>query len=197
MSAESNALRPRAPETQGEFPIQYYRVDRNKWTFQTDRTRKWAESWLQGRVLNAFAGETALNHSGEIVRNDANPERPADHHRDVNELGNVLEENTFDSIIHDPPWSERQSMQSYEGYQAGEVGETMELYHRLLRPGGLVISLGFTTTVMPARFGYERQEMAIFETMGRGDDYLGCVVKKANRRLDAFGNDSETRGEDA
>lgn len=171
------------------FPIRYFKVKSTKWTFQADKTRKWVQSWCRGRVLNAFAGETKVRHAGEVVRNDANPDRPADYHRDVNNLGEVLEPSSFDTIIHDPPWSNRQAMVSYEGFQAGEVGETMRLYNRLLRPGGRVIGLGFTTTLMPKKYGYDRLELAIFCPIGRGDDYLGAVDEKTNRVLTEWSND--------
>ena len=173
----------KSPKSEADFPIQYYKVKSTKFTFEATQTKKWTESWLAGRVLNSFAGETSLRHSDEIVRNDANPDRPADYHMDANDLGDVFDNNTFDAIIHDPPWSARQAEESYEGFQAGEVGATMQMYDQLLKPGGVVIGLGFTTTLMPKRLGYERQEMAIFETIGRGDDYLGAVDKKMNTTL--------------
>jgi len=170
-------------EGKPDFDILYYKVKSTKWTFEADETRKWVESHLGGRVLNAFAGMTKLSHSSEIVRNDASPDRPADYHMDVNELGDVLQANSFDCIVHDPPWSARQSEESYDGFQAGEVGETMELYDRLLKPNGKVIGVGFTASLMPERLGYSREEMVIFETIGRGDDYIGAVDKKKNTTL--------------
>ena len=183
---KQNTNLDRRPEPDGSFPINYYRVPRDKYTFDSAKTRKWVETRLSGRVLNAFAGECFLNHDREIVRNDANPKRPADYHVDAAELDEHLEHNSFDTIVHDPPWSKRQAEKSYEGFQSGEVGKTMKAYNSLLKTGGCVISLGYTVTVMPAKYSYERQEMAIFECIGRGDDYFGCIVKKMNNRLDAF-----------
>jgi len=192
-----NATPKSAIDRDGEtdFPIRYYKVKSHKFTFEAKQTRKWVESKLTGRVLNAFAGETELKHSGEIVRNDANPDRPADYHMDANELGSVLERNSFDAIIHDPPWSARQAEESYEGFQAGEVGQTMKLYDRLLKPGGIVIGLGFTATLMPKRLGYSRDEMAIFEVIGRGDDYLGAVDRKQNTTFDEYADPAPARSE--
>jgi hypothetical protein len=180
---QSGFTAPIDREGEPNFPIKYYKVKSTKWTFEAKQTRKWIESKLSGKVLNAFAGMTELSHDGEIVRNDANPERPADYHMDANELGSVLEEGTFEAIIHDPPWSARQSEESYEGFQAGEVGDTMKMYDRLLKPGGKVIGVGFTASLMPKRLGYTRDEMAIFETIGRGDDYLGAVDRKKQHYL--------------
>lgn len=161
----------------------YYRVTRCKWTFEDPTTKKWVESWLNGRVLNAFAGQTFLRHNNEIIRNDANPDNPAGYHKDVVNLRSELERDSFDTIVHDPPWSNRQAEKSYDGYQSGEVGATMKLYDELLKPGGHLISLGYTVTTMPAGFGYDRQELAIFETIGRGDDYFGAVVRKMNTQV--------------
>ena len=91
------------------FPIKYYAVQPNKWTFQSDKIREWVESHLQGSVLNACAGKTYLQHSGEIVRNDLNEDRDADYHYDVIEIADHFPSNSFDTVVFDPPFSSEQS----------------------------------------------------------------------------------------
>lgn len=174
------------PNDEADFPMRYYKVHSHRFTFESDTTRRWVESWLQGRVLNSFAGETRLNHSGEVVRNDANPDRDAELHVDAAELDQHLETSSFDTIIHDPPWSSRQGLKSYEGFQLGEVGQTMKSHNKLLKAGGRIISLGFTMTTMPSKYAYQRLEVANFETVGRGDDYFGVVEQNMNQQLDSF-----------
>jgi len=56
----------------------------------------------------------------------------------------------------------------------------------LLRPGGRVIQFGFTTTCMPIEIEreggtvrYRREAVAIFNTLGRMNDYLGTMDVKA------------------
>jgi len=50
----------------------------SRWTFGYTPAREIVQEYLSGRVLNACAGRTKLNHEGEIVRNDLNPEIDAD-----------------------------------------------------------------------------------------------------------------------
>lgn len=55
-----------------------------RWTFQTKKVRDALLPYLDGRVLNAFAGKTHLaeyKRGITEIRNDINPERDADYHR--------------------------------------------------------------------------------------------------------------------
>ena len=164
------------------FPIKYYSVQPNKWTFKSDKIREWVESHLHGKVLNACAGKTKLSHDS-IVRNDYNPERDADYHYDVVEIADHFEPNSFDCVVFDPPFSSEQADSSYDGVQVAEIGQAMRQFDQLLRKGGTVIQMGFTTTCMPGEMDYVRQEVAIFNTLGRMNDWLGTVDKRMSDDL--------------
>jgi len=168
------------------FPIRYYSVQPNRWTFQSDKIRQWVESHLHGRVLNACAGKTKLNHDEEIHRNDYNPDRDANTHHDVIEIADHFPVNSFDCIVFDPPFSEQQADSSYDGVQVAEIGQAMRQFDQLLDSGGTVIQMGFTTTCMPGGLDYTRQEVAIFNTLGRMNDWLGTVDKRMSSDLRSY-----------
>jgi len=168
------------------FPIRYYTVQPNRWTFQSNKIRQWVERHLHGRVLNACAGKTHLSHGGEIVRNDYNPEREADYHYDVVEIAEHFDPNTFDCVVFDPPFSAEQADSSYDGVQVAEIGQAMRQFDQLLREGGTVVQMGFTTTCMPGEMDYKRQEVAIFNTLGRMNDWLGTVDKRMSGDLRTY-----------
>jgi hypothetical protein len=168
------------------FPVLYYTVQPNRWTFQSDKIRNWVEGNLHGEVLNACAGKTQLSHDGEIVRNDYNPERKADHHYDVAEIAEHLEPNTFDCVVFDPPFSAEQADSSYDGVQVAEIGQAMRQFDQLLREGGTVVQMGFTTTCMPGEMDYKRQEVAIFNTLGRMNDWLGTIDMRMSNDLRTY-----------
>jgi len=168
------------------FPIKYYSVQPNKWTFKSDKIRRWVESHLEGRVLNACAGKTELSHSAEIHRNDYNPEREADTHHDVVEIAEYFEPNTFDTVVFDPPFSAAQADSSYDGVQVAEIGQAMREFDQLLRGNGKVIMFGFTTTCMPGEMDYKREEVAIFNTLGRMNDWLGTVDRRMSNDLRSY-----------
>lgn len=55
----------------------------SRWTFQYAPARRIVEEYIHGRTMNTCAGKTKLQHHGEIVGTDLNPERDADTHLDV------------------------------------------------------------------------------------------------------------------
>lgn len=88
-------------------------------TFEEPNLRRFVLTYMKGRVLNACAGPTSLADyytDGQIIRNDINPTIEADLHVDVAKLASNFEENSFDTIIYDPPWSNYQSNMRYDGY---------------------------------------------------------------------------------
>jgi len=163
--------------------LSYWTVQPDRWTFGAQKLRDWVESQLEGRVLNACAGQTHLNHDGTIVRNDITPEIDADYHVDVRDLTDVLEAESFDVIVLDPPFSERQSTTTYgrEDTTLPSVSELARVVDALLKPGGRVIRLGYTTTLMPPRAEYALEEVAVWNTLGRQHDWLSVVARKPAR----------------
>jgi len=166
-----------------DLELSYHSVRPNKWTFQSKKIRRWVESRLEGRVLNACAGKTKLTSDHEIVRNDLDENRDADLHVDVCELADHLESDSFNTIVYDPPFSQNQATQTYdiedgEAVVAGSDAIAKRQFDKLLAPGGLVVQFGYTTTCMPTSLGYERLEVGVWNTLGRSNDYLSVVDKK-------------------
>lgn len=161
-----------------DLELEYETVSPNRWTFQSDKIRRWVEQRLQGRVLNACAGTTKLAHDHEIVRNDIDEDRDADSHVDVCEIGAHFDAESFDTIVYDPPFSQNQATRSYDGQEVGDDALAKRQFDTLLAPGGRVIQFGFTTTCMPMSLGYERQAVAVWNTLGRMNDYLSVVDTK-------------------
>ncbi|WP_123622968.1 hypothetical protein [Halorubrum sp. CSM-61] len=160
--------------------LSYWTIQPDRWTFNAQKLRDWVESQLDGRVLNACAGRTQLTHNGRIVRNDINPEIDADYHVDVRDLPDILEAESFDMIVLDPPFSEQQNTTTYdrEDDTLPTITELASVVDALLKPGGRVIRLGYTTTLMPPGEEYLLEEVTIWNTLGRQHDWLGTVAQK-------------------
>jgi len=170
------------------FPIWYYTVQPNRWSFQSAKIKEWVERWLEGDVLNACAGKTELDHDGEIVRNDIDEDRDADYHYDVCDLAEHFAPNSFDTIVFDPPFSEHQAENTYDNTCPVSEGDAIVQFDQLLKPGGRVVKLGFSTTCMPGKKDYVRNGVAIFNTLGRMNDWLGVVDQRVSRDLREFGD---------
>jgi len=117
-----------------------------RWTFQTRIVREIVLDELDGRVLNACAGKTKLEKEGvEIVRNDINPEIDADYHVDIEEIDTVFDEDSFDVVVLDPPFDQTQSDEHYDGLHARNLGKARQKLVELIRPGGKIVELGWST----------------------------------------------------
>ena len=169
--------------------MRYYSIMPKRWTFQVPDVRNWVEEHMEGRVLNACAGREELEHDGEVIRNDVDPDKDADYHADVVELSDVFDAQSFDCIVFDPPFSDNQAEETYgvdvQTNPGNNKAATRE-FHKLLRPGGVVIQLGFTTTCMPGKLGYDRDAVAVFNTLGRQHDWLGVVDRRLNCDLGSY-----------
>jgi hypothetical protein len=196
----------------------------SRWTFQDENIRGWVEGHLSGRVLNACAGKTRLNHSGEVVTNDLDDDIETDCAVDAAELSAEYPAESFETIVFDPPWSLYQSNLRYDGRhvrkttdsgelridldrlpvdiqgsrhkeQLGHARLVKESFNYLLQPGGRVIELTFHGTCMPARLGYDRLERVIFDPVGEGKAVIGSVDRKVQHSLLA-GTENSTEGSD-
>jgi hypothetical protein len=179
----------------------------SRWTFDCGPIREWVEHHLDGRVLNACAGENELTHDQEVMRNDAHPKRLADFHVDVAELAALFPRGSFDTIVYDPPWSIYQSNLRYDGHHVQKTDTDIETridieelpmnlpgsdeksqigHSRLAKDGfdyllgdsGRVIELTFHGSCMPARLGYKRQERVLFDPYGEAKAVIGSVDQK-------------------
>lgn len=154
-------------------------------TFQSEKLRYWTESHLQNadQILNPCAGVARLDVPGEVLRLDINEDADADLHIDFRDIEEYVEQNTFDAIVYDPPYTWGQAVNKY-GIELDQNefyfydNETMEIFDRVLKPGGIVIQFGYTTSVMPLSLGYQTESVALFNKLGAQNDYLATVVRK-------------------
>lgn len=159
--------------------LTYWTIQPDRWTFGAHKIREWVETRLTGCVLNACAGRTHLTHDGPIVRNDIDPDIDADLHHDIRELSDVLDHESFDTLILDPPFSSRQATTTYgqpmdAHLSADELGPVVD---KLLRPGGRLIRFGYTTAPLPTNPVYTLEHVALWNTLGRQHDWLATDRK--------------------
>jgi hypothetical protein len=186
VGALGSASDARENDRRDDVELSYWTVQPNRWTFQSDKIRRWVERRLRGRTLNACAGKTKLTHDHKLVRNDIDEDRDADLHVDVCEVADYFEPGSFGTIVYDPPFSQNQSNESYDGQMVGSDALAKRQFDQLLRPGGRVIQFGFSTTCMPVELErdggrtvrYDRREVGVWNTLGRSNDYLSVVDEK-------------------
>lgn len=154
----------------------------SRWTFQYTPARRFVEKRLRGRVLNACAGKTELNHDGETVRNDLNPEIEADYHLDVVDLADHFEPQSFD-VVFDPPFDQKQAETKYDGLHATDVYGALENFEELVAPGGAVICFGWNSWGMRSFGAFERVETVLFQRGPIHRDVIGTVDRRTSASL--------------
>lgn len=154
----------------------------HRWTFEDDVIRAWVEARLEGRTLNLFAGETMLDHpeGAEIVRNDENPDRPAEYHFDAAEVADHFPADSFDTVLLDPPWGEgvvHRRTTLYGGHVVDEWTRVRDGVATVLRPSGRSIRLGYDTSGLGAKRGARVEATLAINFRGRQRD-VGAVVER-------------------
>jgi hypothetical protein len=158
-----------------------------KWTFQTKKVRDEVLRHTDGDVLNVFAGQTHLSeyiHGAEIVRNDLNPEVDADLHEPAAALGEHFDDDSFDTVILDPPFDESQSDEHYEGRMPGAgMQKVREMARDVTRPGGCVIEFGWHLWSLADFYdGWERDDAILFR---QGTPNRTPVLMTVDRRVNS------------
>jgi hypothetical protein len=135
--------------------------------------RDWVVAESRGKVLNLFAGPTDLG-LGE-VRNDLDLGVTADYHLDA--LDCVMQWDTprFETIILDPPYSYRKSMEFYGGRKASRFRQIKDWIPKILLPEGRVITFGYHSVVMGKSRGFDVESIAVFSHGGAIHDTIATV----------------------
>ena len=150
-------------------------------TFKMKKLRMWILKFLMGRVLNAFGGNTRLDeYNGEIVHNDINPKVDADTYYDALFIDKYFEPKSFDTIILDPPYSIFQAVHYYDDFRCQDITRVRNAVDKLLKNGGFVISLGWNSTGMGKKRGYEKLAILLVSCGGSHNDFIVTVERKMN-----------------
>ena len=164
--------------------FEYIEAPPTKWTFDPSSVCRFVEKELEGRVLNLFAGQTKLRHSGEIVRNDMDEDKDADIHIDATNCREHFSDGSFDTLILDPPYNVRKAREKYEGEYMGSFKRVKDQSQHLIKPaGGKVITFGYDSTGMSKSRGFEKQKVALINHKGDHNDTICVIERRVNGSL--------------
>lgn len=131
----------------------------------------------------------ARNKRWATYTNDINPATAAEHHMDAEVFCLMLVEQgvSVDLGLFDPPYSPRQISECYRDANLSATTEDTQnarLYKRvrdaldqIVRPGGIVLSFGWSTNGMGVGRGYELVEIQIVAHGGAHNDTL-CIAER-------------------
>lgn len=155
--------------------LTYLKTPLNKYTFSVKPIREWVESKARGKVLNLFAGKTLL--SLDEVRVDADESMRADFNLDALDFVKSCKDK-FDTIILDPPYSYRKSMEMYNGNKASKFNQVKDIIPKLLEKDGRVITFGYQSVSMGKSRGFVQEEVLLMSHGGAIHDTIAVVEKK-------------------
>jgi hypothetical protein len=155
--------------------FEHFRCPLHRYTFSVKPIRKWVESVCEGRVLNLFAGQTLLNV--DETRNDLDIEMPAKYHLDALAFLRAWQGDKFNTILLDPPYAYRKSMEMYKGMVCSPFRQLKDEIPNCLLPGGLVITFGYHSVVMGAGRHFKLERLALFSHGGAIHDTIASVER--------------------
>jgi len=160
-------------------PVDYFKTPIDKYTFRSKDIRLWVEELCKEKLtLNLYAGCTKLNINE--TRNDSNKEMPADYHYDAADFCRYFSRfgGIFDAIILDPPYSERKSMELYDGHKRSRFNIVLDLLPTMLAENGIVITFGYNSNVMGKTRNFKLERLGMFCHGGAIHDTIASVERK-------------------
>ena len=157
--------------------IEYMQTPLHRYTFSNKRIRVWVEENCSGKVLNLFAGETKLNVNE--IRNDLRPEAPADFHIDALAFVTEWKEPKFDTVILDPPYSFRKSMEMYEGKITSPFNALKDKLLLIINPEAAIITFGYHSVSMGKKRGFVQEKILLMSHGGAIHDTI-AVKERIN-----------------
>ena len=155
--------------------LEYLKTPLHKYTFSIRPIREWVEENSGGRVLNLFAGKTKLNL--DELRIDMDETMNADIYMEAYEYIKSCKEK-FDTIILDPPYAYRKSMEMYNGHKASKLNMIKDLLSALLSENGRVITFGYHSVSMGKRRGFKQTKILLMSHGGAIHDTIATIEIK-------------------
>jgi len=156
----------------------YIKCPLNKYTFKVRNIREWVESNCEGKTLNLFAGITKLNI--DEIRNDLDKEAIADYRLDALEFLRTWTGEKFDTVLLDPPYAFRKSMEMYKGIKCSPFKQLKDEIQNVLNPLGKVITFGYHSNTMGRNRGFKVEKIALFSHGGAIHDTIASVERWKN-----------------
>jgi len=156
--------------------LEYMRAPLHKYTFSIAPIRKWVESNCAGNVLNLFAGQTHL--CVNEVRNDIRESADATYHMDALEFVRSWNSDKFDTIVLDPPYSYRKSMEMYEGKIMSPFQALKNTIPNILHDNGVVITFGYHSVSMGASRKFVQQKILLIYHGGAIHDTIAVKERR-------------------
>lgn len=158
----------------------YIKCPLHRYTFSIRPIREWTERNCEGRTLNLFAGRTKLNINE--VRNDLDDEAEAEYKMDALQFLRTWKGKKFNTILLDPPYAYRKSMEMYKGIRCSPFRQLKDEIKNVILPGGKVITFGYHSNTMGSSRGFVVEKICLLSHGGAIHDTIISVERLINKR---------------
>ena len=155
--------------------MEYMKVPLHRYTFKPIKLKQWVESNCDGKVLNLFAGKIKLNI--DEVRNDVDKTMSADYYLDALDFVNQWDGIEFDTIILDPPYGYRKSMEMYNGNVNSRFKVIKDVISNKF-PNAKVITFGYHSVSMGEVRGYDVKKILLMYHGGAIHDTIATIEEQ-------------------
>jgi len=156
----------------------------NKLTFTIKPIRHLLDKYVTGIVIDPFANASKYG----TITNDLNPGYGTDYNMDAVEFLEMLDSNSADVALYDPPFSMRQASECYKNYGESRLtGSVTNMQYwanvkneiaRVVKPGGLAICCGWRSGGIGKNRGFEIIEILLVPHGGNKNDTIVTVERK-------------------
>lgn len=159
----------------GVTQITYRKTPLKRYTFENKWVREWVEEHVEGKVLNLFAGKTRL--LCDEVRNDLDETMPAEYHLDALEFCETWRGPKFGTVLLDPPYSYRKSMEMYKGKVTSPFNAMKDALIPILKKDGIVITFGFHSVSMGIVRSFKQEHILLMSHGGAMHDTIAVIER--------------------
>jgi hypothetical protein len=155
----------------------------NSNTFQIPAIRDIINKYKFGTIIDPFANTNKI----ATITNDLNPEYDTDYHMDATEFLQMLEPESIDTVLYDPPYSPRQVSECYKRFgktvnmattQASYWSSQKNAIERITHLGSYVITCGWNSGGIGVKHGFEIVEILMVAHGGWHNDTIVTVERK-------------------
>ena len=134
-------------------------------------------------IVDPFANKNKI----ATITNDIDPQYGTDYNMDATEFLKILDYNSADMVLWDPPFSPRQVSEAYKKFdmsvnmettQASYWSKQKEQIGRIVKKGGYVITCGWNSGGAGKKYGFEFVEILMVPHGGWHNDTIITVEKK-------------------
>lgn len=160
----------------------------SKNTFSIPPIRDLIAKYAKGRIADPFANSCRIG----TITNDIDPSYDTDYHMDALDFLKMLDDESVDTVLYDPPYSPRQVSECYKALgQTVNMATTQASYWalqkkeiaRICKPEGIVITCSWNSGGIGMKFGFEMLEVLLVPHGGWHNDTIAVVERKNSSLL--------------